>query len=151
MASPARTTADRFLLPNTVTPVHYALELTPDLEKFVFDGTVDIDVTVNNEDVFSIEMHCHEITINSVTFSGADGFVSNFTGLSYNLDLTTVTFTFPSALPKGCGKVHIEYAGILNDQMAGFYRSKYSDADGKDQYMVSTNQIRKKQSTIISN
>ena len=137
METTSRTTADRFLLPTTVTPSHYALVLTPNLQTFEFAGTVDIDVTVNNEDVLKVELHCHEIDINKACFSGADGAVLNMCSVAYNFELTTVTLSFPSALPAGTGKLHIEYRGILNDQMAGFYRSKYADVEGNDQYMVS--------------
>jgi aminopeptidase N len=136
MATP-RTTADRFLLPSTVTPSHYALELTPDLQTFDFDGIVDIAVTVNTKEVSTIELHCHEISITKVYFTAADNTVLNMCGVSFDLDLTTVTLSFPSALPVGAGQLHIEYKGILNEDMAGFYRSKYTDVEGNDQYMVS--------------
>ena len=137
MTTPVRTTADRFLLPSTVTPSHYSLELTPDLVNFTFAGTVDIDVTVHSEGVTSIDLHCHEIITNKVSFTAADGTVLSACGIAYDIELTTVTFRFPSAVPTGVGKIHIEYTGILNDQMAGFYRSKYTDVEGNDQYMVS--------------
>jgi len=134
-----RTTADRCLLPSTVTPSHYALELTPDLQTFDFDGIVDIDVTVNSEEVSTIELHCHEINISKAVFTSAvdNNLMLNCCGISYNLELTTVTLRFPATLLPGAGTLHIEYKGILNDQMAGFYRSKYTDVEGNDQYMVS--------------
>lgn len=135
--SPPRTTADRCLLPSNVTPSHYSLELTPDLQTFDFDGIVDIDVTVNSEAVSTIELHCHEINISKVIFTSAvESSVLNTCGISYDLDLTTVTLRFSATLPSGAGKLHIEYKGVLNDQMAGFYRSKYTDVEGNDQYMV---------------
>ena len=36
-----------------------------------------------------------------------------------------MTFEFSSALPKGEVTLHVHYTGILNDQLKGFYRSKY--------------------------
>jgi aminopeptidase N len=134
-----RTTADRFLLPSTVTPSHYALQLTPDLEAFDFDGIVDIDVRVNTAEVSTIELHSLEINITAVIFTAVDGTVLHMCGVSYDLDLTTATLTFPSPLPVGAGRLHLEYKGVLNDQMAGFYRSKYTDVEGNDQYMVQSN------------
>ena len=43
----------------------------------------------------------------------------------------TVTVTFSNALKSGTDIVlSLEFAGIHNDKMAGFYRSGYKDAQG---------------------
>lgn len=47
----------------------------------------------------------------------------------------TTTFTFESELPKGPALLTIYYDGILNDKMAGFYRSTYKDAEGNTKVM----------------
>ncbi|KAF9148112.1 hypothetical protein BGX20_006449, partial [Mortierella sp. AD010] len=47
----------------------------------------------------------------------------------------TTTLTFESDLPKGPAVLNINYSGILNDKMAGFYRSSYKDADGNAKIM----------------
>jgi aminopeptidase 2 len=39
---------EKWRLPSNVKPVHYALQLTPDLTNFVFTGHVDIDITVED-------------------------------------------------------------------------------------------------------
>ena len=39
---------NRVLLPDAVTPSKYTLSLSPDLEKFTFDGEVSIAVNVSN-------------------------------------------------------------------------------------------------------
>ena len=52
---------------------------------------------------------------------------------------TTVTFLFPEAIPKSSNIVlKIDFAGCLNDQMAGFYRSHYKDTNGNDKIVAST-------------
>lgn len=38
-------------------------------------------------------------------------------------------------LKEGEGVVDIVFSGILNDKMAGFYRSEYSDGDGNKKIM----------------
>ena len=52
----------------------------------------------------------------------------------------TVEFDLPSELSKGETTVHIEYSGMLNDQMRGFYRSKYTHPDfpGEDRFAAVT-------------
>lgn len=47
----------------------------------------------------------------------------------------TTTFTFESEFPKGDALLTIYYDGILNDKMAGFYRSSYKDAMGNAKVM----------------
>ena len=56
-----------------------------------------------------------------------------------NLKATTVTFVFPSAIP-GDKKLSlkISYSGFLNNQMAGFYRSSYTNIKGEKKIMAST-------------
>jgi aminopeptidase N len=59
--------------------------------------------------------------------------------INVNLKSTTVTFGFPEALPASSLIVlTIDYAGFLNNQMAGFYRSHYKDVDGNDKIVAST-------------
>lgn len=99
MAALPRTTADRFLLPTTVTPSHYALQLTPDLQSFDFDGVVDIDLAVHHEAVSSIELHSLDINITKAFFIPKDRSVIDVCGISYNIALTTATLSFSSRLP----------------------------------------------------
>jgi len=45
----------------------------------------------------------------------------------------TSCFTFSEPLTSGTGVLSIEFAGILNDKLKGFYRSKYTGADGQEE------------------
>jgi len=49
----------------------------------------------------------------------------------------TVTLTFGSALLRGKGQLSLSYTGELNNQMCGFYRSTYTDINGKEQVLCS--------------
>src|SRR5690606_13312553 len=60
--------------------------------------------------------------------------------LSQNLgpdDEDRVTFNF-SELPAGSHTLKIEYDGIINDSLHGFYKSTYKDAEGIDRYFAMT-------------
>jgi puromycin-sensitive aminopeptidase len=56
-----------------------------------------------------------------------------------NMKATTVTFIFAESLPKSSNiTLTVDFVGSLNNQMAGFYRSHYKDANGKDKIVAST-------------
>ncbi len=108
-------------LPETVLPTHYALTLTPDLKAATFTGSETIDVTVK-EPVRSITLNAAEITFQTVQIS-ADGSRQTAT-VSMDTEKQQATFTFANALPAGKATLSINYTGILNGELRGFYLSK---------------------------
>merc|ERR550514_1868171 len=58
--------------------------------------------------------------------------------ISYHIKDMTVTFGFESVLPVGTGYLDVTFVGELNNQMAGFYRSSYTDIHGNKKTMAST-------------
>lgn len=58
--------------------------------------------------------------------------------ITYNVKQNTVKITFDSSIPTGEGVLTIKYRGILNGDMAGFYKSSYADANGTKKIMAST-------------
>lgn len=62
----------------------------------------------------------------------------NPSDISYNKEEETVTISFPSTLSLGSGQLSIDFTGELNDKMKGFYRSKYTGADGQEKYCAVT-------------
>eukprot|EP00946_MAST-07B_sp_MAST-7B-sp1_P000360 g360.t1 len=60
------------------------------------------------------------------------------TGITYSGDEQTVTFVFPPGTISACraGHLLLSSRGVLNDSLAGFYRSSYSDSfTGEQKYM----------------
>lgn len=134
------TKAERVLLPSAVTPTHYSLSLTPDLDRLEFVCDEEISVLVS-EETDRVILHSKEITVSNATFSSAAGGSSaspSLAEISYQLLDTTLTLRFSSPLPLGEGVLKISYRGILNSDMAGFYKSSYADAEGKKKVMAST-------------
>lgn len=59
--------------------------------------------------------------------------------LSYDEDSQTTTFSFDKPLSHGSNaQVEIKFTGILNDKMAGFYRSTYKNKDGSEGVLATT-------------
>src|SRR5256712_8055566 len=46
--------------------------------------------------------------------------------------------TFAKSIPKGTATLHLVFDGTLNDELAGFYRSRYTMENGAEGYMAAT-------------
>src|ERR1700759_2451979 len=108
-------------LPTTVRPQHYALTLTPDLKAATFNGSETIDVTLA-EPASSITLNAHDLAFKSVKVEAA-GKVQTAT-ISLDKEKQQATFTVAKTLPAGKATLTIEYTGILNGELRGFYLSK---------------------------
>ncbi len=129
---------ERVQLPRQLVPSHYELEITPDFEKLSFSTNEHIDVTVH-EETDTLTLHAREITVHSVFFKARGSKKEiKLSELSYNFKKNTVSFGFEENLPSGEGILTIKYTGILNGDMAGFYKSTYVDANGNKKIMGST-------------
>ena len=108
-------------LPQDVTPSHYSLVLTPDLKAATFTGREEIDVELAGP--------LSAITLNAVEIQFVRASTKvNGKVLTANVSLDEkkqqATLTFGSTLPAGKYTLDIEYSGILNGQLRGFYLSK---------------------------
>jgi hypothetical protein len=108
-------------LPTNVRPDHYAMTLTPDLQSSTFAGIEQIDVDLDAP-TDHITLNAIELTIHSVTIT-ADGVPQTAT-ISEDHEKEQVTFTFPTQLRAGKAVLDIQYTGILNSKLRGFYLSK---------------------------
>jgi aminopeptidase N len=137
----------------------YDLSIEPDLDAFTFAGECSLECAVdsaklNDENANKIILHAKELAFLSAEYKvvasadGAAATTSTSTAaatvkadqINVSIAETTVTFVFPTAIPSSATKVvlTISYVGILNNQMAGFYRSSYTDIDGNSKIMGST-------------
>ncbi|CAH1397947.1 unnamed protein product [Nezara viridula] len=123
-------------LPKNVKPLHYDLQLKPNLETFVFEGKVGIKLQVN-EPTSKIILNALELEIKSCFL-----LLENGTELKPKVDLSieteTATLTFDQAIPAGIAHLTIEFKGELNDKMKGFYRSNHSNLEGQKCYCAVT-------------
>jgi len=108
-------------LPTDVTPQHYALTLEPDLKAATFTGKEEIDVTLEKPST-SITLNAAQITFQSVTIT-ADGSTQT-ANVTENKPDEQATLHVDKEIPAGAATIKIEYTGILNDQLRGFYLSK---------------------------
>jgi aminopeptidase N/puromycin-sensitive aminopeptidase len=115
------TTAHAQRLPKVAIPEHYSLALTPNLKTATFSGSEVIDLVLA-QPVDSITLNAAEIKFLSVT--------TKVNGRELKATITTdeekqqATLAFEQTLPAGKHALNIEYTGILNNELRGFYLSK---------------------------
>jgi len=108
-------------LPKNAIPEHYTLSLTPDLKAATFTGVESIALQLA-EPSATITLNAAEITFKSVTAEAAGQ--TQTAKVTLNDADQQATFTFDKPLPAGAVTLHVDYSGILNGQLRGFYLSK---------------------------
>ena len=124
-----------YRLPRTATPRRYELRLDPDLQAFTFEGdeTIELDMVEESD---SITLNALEIEIDHAVLTDSDG--ANVASVSYDEAMQRATLAFDRPLKVGEGTLSIRFRGVLNDQLVGFYRSKFTDVDGNEQVIATT-------------
>jgi len=123
-------------LPYTVEPRRYDLRLAPNLDDATFAGEVRIDAVVA-EPTGEIVLHAADLTIDAADVSEAGGAPRD---LSATLDEAheRLILTPTAALAPGPVTITLRFAGTLNDQLRGFYRSEFTDGDGTTRTIATT-------------
>ncbi|EHK46514.1 hypothetical protein TRIATDRAFT_132566 [Trichoderma atroviride IMI 206040] len=142
---------DRDVLPDNIKPSHYVLSLRDlDFKAWTYKGTVTIQseiVKPTKEVVLnSLELKVHNAKVLVDHTKSEQKWESS--NVSYDGKAQRVTIAFDQEIPVSKkASVVIEFEGIINNEMAGFYRSKYRPAetpaasvphDDEWHYMLST-------------
>ncbi|KKO99552.1 glutamyl aminopeptidase [Trichoderma harzianum] len=143
--------ADRDVLPDNIKPSHYVLSLRDlDFKNWTYKGTVTIQseiVKPTKEVVLNtLELKVFNAKVQVDHTKSEQSFESS--NVSYDTKAQRATITFDNELPVSKkASLVIEFEGIINNEMAGFYRSKYKPAatpaasvphDDEWHYMLST-------------
>ena len=131
------TTSNAVLLPTNVSPISYDITLEPDFTTFRFKGSETIRVDLLSPTA-SITLNSIEIEIHSCAVTPSGGAELAAQTISFDEDTESATFEFGAELPAGEATLAIEFTGELNDKLRGFYRSTYTDIDGNERNMATT-------------
>ena len=128
--------AEAVVLPSNVKPSKYRLTLQPDLETFTFKGeqTIDIEIVVPTA---RISLNAAELEIGGATLR-RNGASTPVRSISLDADTETATLDFGETLSPGPAQLDMQFTGILNDRLVGFYRSEYQDAEGQTRHLATT-------------
>ncbi|KAM3274982.1 hypothetical protein ACQJBY_043768 [Aegilops geniculata] len=120
-------------LPSFAAPRRYELFLRPDLVACTFSGSVAISVAVSAPTRFLV-LNALDLSVNrtSIRFQALEP-----TEVVFFKDDGVLVLGFAKQLPLSEGVLKMDFNGILNDQMRGFYRSKYQ-YKGKERNMAVT-------------
>lgn len=144
--------SDRDILPDNIKPVNYDISLY-DIELgggFSYQGTINIlskiiksskEITLNTH---QLKIHSAEVQLKHTKTQQS----INSAAISYDAPRQRATISFNEELPVSeKATLVIKFEGIINNNMAGFYRSKYNPAitpaasvprDGDSHVMFST-------------
>ena len=91
------------------------------------------------EDTSSIALNTLELEIQSSSVSSNGVEVASSPKHSFDADKQTTSFSLGEKLAAGSKAIFtIHFTGILNDKLAGFYRSTYKHPDGTNHYLATT-------------
>ncbi len=120
-------------LSESIYPLNYNLFFEPDLENFTFKGKVEIEIKILKP-ASRIILHSSELKIKSAKiFNNSKELIPRIKTEEKNETLTLML----SNNINNHAVIEIEFQGVLNDKLAGFYRSKYSHKR-KEKYLATT-------------
>ena len=114
-------------------PINYNLTFEPDLKKFTFAGTEEITVSCKKP-INIITMHCAEIKIKSCVVTSGKDVIKSTPKTDAKKESLSIKL---GQKVKGKISISLEFQGILNDRLLGFYRSQYKQ-NGKTKYLATT-------------
>jgi aminopeptidase N len=120
------------VLPKTVVPLHYALDLTPDLDKLSFTGSELIDIDIA-EPTSRVVLNAADLTIEAAAVDGGAA-----SSIMFQEAQQTVTFAFPQPIAAGRHELRVAFAGRLSRNGAALFVVDYTAAGGRRQRMISS-------------
>jgi tricorn protease interacting factor F2/3 len=116
-----------------IAPLNYRLQLVPDLSRFTFDGHAAIRLGLPDP-ADEVVLNAAELAIWSCSIRRGDDLIP----CAYRMEPAreALRVQLPEAI-SGEILLNIDYAGRINDRMAGFYRSRYLHK-GRRRYIAIT-------------
>jgi tricorn protease interacting factor F2/3 len=115
------------------SPLNYKLIFEPDLKKFTFDGLESVSINCKKS-VNIITMNCAELKIKSCIVKSGKKIIKSTPKINEKTEELQIKL---GEKIRGLCTVDLEFKGILNDRLLGFYRSKYQQ-NGKTKYLATT-------------
>jgi puromycin-sensitive aminopeptidase len=126
----------RYRLPRTVVPRRYDLVLEPDLDEATFTGNEAVVVEVL-ENVDEIVLNAIDLEVGPGRLEGPAGTLE-VSSVRIDPETERAHLLLSGTAEPGEWVLHLEFRGRLSEQLHGFYRSTYTDADGTTRTIATT-------------
>jgi aminopeptidase N len=114
-------------LPKTVVPLHYALDLHPDLDTSVLAGTEAVDIDVR-EPTDRIVLNAVNMTLGEAVLDDRPGETA---GIALDAAAETATLAFPHPLAAGRHRLRIAFSAQINRFGTGLFAVDYPTETGR--------------------
>jgi puromycin-sensitive aminopeptidase len=118
-----------------VVPRRYEITLEPDLEQAVFSGSETITVEVT-EPTTEVVLNARELQISEAVLRSGDRVLTG--KVTYEEAEQRARIALEEGADPGEWRLELKFTGVLNDQLAGFYKSTFVDVDGVTQAIATT-------------
>lgn len=125
-------------LTRNIYPEHYELHIIPDCDKFEkFIGSVKITTNFTNGIPNKFALHSKELNITKITIDSIKVEQYEF-DKDNELLIIVPKFIQNTIQLENISVIYIEFNGILNDDLKGFYRSKYFVGGNEEKWIATT-------------
>ena len=128
--------SDPHRLPAVAKPQHYDLRLAPDLEEERFEGSVGIDLTIT-EPTSTLVCNAADLDISKAVVVAGDTPIAPKVSIDEAAERVTLELDRELA-PGESARVEIDFAGKFNPQLVGFYLSRFTDSEGNESKLATT-------------
>ncbi|XP_012269271.2 aminopeptidase N-like [Athalia rosae] len=136
-----RAAGEEYRLPNDTVPISYDIELDTNIspDNFLYHGRATIELTVLRPTA-NITLHSDLLTYNEslATLESEDGIPQNISSLSFDETHAFLIVSVDEELPVGNYSLTLYYTGELTNDMNGYYKSSYVNAEGNRTWLAST-------------
>ncbi|XP_036150482.1 aminopeptidase N-like [Monomorium pharaonis] len=106
-------------------------------DNFTFDGKSHVIIEIRRA-TRNISLHALDLTINETATSLISSEVHVPTMHNYDNETEILTLHFDDELPSGIYSLNIQFVGILNDDLHGFFRTSYIDEKRGKMWLAAT-------------
>jgi tricorn protease interacting factor F2/3 len=117
-----------------IRPVNYSIEFEPNLKNFTFNGKETIAIKISKPTKI-ISLNSSELKIKKCHIFWKGKTIKATSKIDEKNELLIIHI---SQKITGSAELYIEFIGILNDRLLGFYKSEYKDTQGKKKYLATT-------------
>jgi len=115
-------------LPRAVVPSRYDIQIEPDLSASTFVGRETIEVTIH-ETTGEVVLNAADLAIHTAAIEHHGRRLNGSIELEEAAERAVLRFAEP--LQPGSWRLLVTFSGVLNDRLHGFYRSTFTDDDGR--------------------